>query len=238
MYACTGASPSALAICGLPPERSLGLGFDLRVGFAFGADFGADFAAAFNADFTAAFGVNFELPRLLGVESIPRKVPYNTVNRVLIRHHSQEPRTMNSILRLLAPAALLASVVACAVPRATPQMEQENLKWSANYASDFAKLVQSYVNKEFVPSPDKATLLTQAAILAHHAQVQAKSVAAYTPSNTKESEFMLRDLQARAVGLQEECKALEMQWNVWQVQHGLQKVEDIEMVYVRADPGC
>ncbi|HAQ68389.1 MAG TPA: hypothetical protein DCR70_11820 [Phycisphaerales bacterium] len=169
---------------------------------------------------------------------MPRKVPYNTVNRVLIRHHSQEPRTMNSILQLLAPAALLASVVACAAPRATPQMEQENLKWSANYASDFAKLVQSYVNKEFVPSPDKATLLTQAAILAHHAQVQAKSVAAYTPSNTKESEFMLRDLQARAVGLQEECKALEMQWNVWQVQHGLQKIEDIEMVYVRADPGC
>ena len=216
----------------------MGLGFDLRVGFAFGADFGADFAAAFDADFTAAFAVNFELPRLLGDESIPRKVPYITVNRVLNRHHSQEPRTMNSILRLLAPAALLASVVGCAAPRATPQMEQENLKWSANYASDFAKLVQSYVNKEFVPSPDKATLLTQAAILAHHAQVQAKSVAAYTPSNTKESEFMLRDLQARAVGLQEECKALEMQWNVWQVQHGLQKVEDIEMVYVRADPGC
>ena len=145
---------------------------------------------------------------------------------------------MNSILRLLAPAALFASVVGCAAPRATPQMEQENLKWSANYASDFAKLVQSYVNKEFIPSPDKATLLTQAAILAHHAQVQAKSVAAYTPGNTKESEFMLKDLQARAVGLQEECKALEMQWNVWQVQHGLQKVEDIEMVYVRADPGC
>ena len=208
------------------------------MGFAFGADFGADFAAAFDADFTAAFGVNFELPRLLGVESMPHKVPYNTVNRVLNRHHSQEPCDMNSILRLLAPAALLASVVGCAAPRATPQMEQENLTWSANYASDFAKLVQSYVNKEFVPSPDKATLLTQAAILAHHAQVQAKSVAAYTPSNTKESEFMLKDLQARAVGLQEECKALEMQWNVWQVQHGLQKVEDIEMVYVRADPGC
>gem|GEM_PF-1229062 len=88
MYACTGASPSALAICGLPPERSLGLGFDLRVGFAFGADFGADFAAAFDADFTAAFGVNFELPRLLGVESMPHKVPYITVNRVLNRHHS------------------------------------------------------------------------------------------------------------------------------------------------------
>jgi hypothetical protein len=210
------------------------LGFDSCVGFDFGFDFGADFAAVFSA----TFGVNFELPRLLGDESIPRKVPYITVNRVLNRHHSQEPRTMNSILRLLAPAALLASVVGCAAPRATPQMEQENLKWSANYASDFAKLVQSYVNKEFVPSPDKATLLTQAAILAHHAQVQAKSVAAYTPSNTKESEFMLRDLQARAVGLQEECKALEMQWNVWQVQHGLQKVEDIEMVYVRADPGC
>lgn len=218
----------------------MGLGFDL--GFDFGADFSADFDADFAADFAAAFGatfgVNFELPRLLGVESMPRKVPYNTVNRVLIRHHSHEPRTMNSILRLLAPAVLLASVVGCATPRATPQMEQDNLKWSANYASDFAKLVQSYVNKEFVPSPDKATLLTQAAILAHHAQVQAKSVAAYTPSNTKESEFMLRDLQARAVGLQEECKALEMQWNVWQVQHGLQKIEDIEMVYVRADPGC
>ena len=214
------------------------MGFDLRVGFAFGADFGADFAAAFDADFAAAFAVNFELPRLLGVESMPRKVPYNTVNRVLIRHHSQEPRTMNSILRLLAPAALLASVVGCATPRATPQMEQDNLKWSANRASDFAKLVQSYVNNEFVPTPDKATLLTQAAILAHHAQVQAKSVAAYTPGNTKESEFMLKDLQARAVGLQEECKALEMQWNVWQVQHGLQKVEDVEMVYVRTDPGC
>ena len=220
----------------------MGLGFDLGfvlgfascVGFDLGFDFGADFAAVFSD----TFGVNFELARLLGVESIPRKVPYNTVNRVLIRHHLQEPRTMNSILQLLAPAALLASVVGCAAPRATPQMEQENLKWSANYASDFAKLVQSYVNKEFVPSPDKATLLTQAAILAHHAQVQAKSVAAYTPSNTKESEFMLKDLQARAVGLQEECKALEMQWNVWQVQHGLQKVEDIEMVYVRADPGC
>ncbi len=214
------------------------MGFDLGFGSCVGFDFGFDFGADFAAVFSATFGVNFELARLLGDESIPRKVPYNTVNRVLIRHHLQEPRTMNSILQLLAPAALLASVVGCATPRATPQMEQENLKWSANYASDFAKLVQSYVNKEFVPSPDKATLLTQAAILAHHAQVQAKSVAAYTPSNTKESEFMLRDLQARAVGLQEECKALEMQWNVWQVQHGLQKIEDIEMVYVRADPGC
>ena len=212
------------------------MGFDL--GFDLGFDFGADFSADFAAAFGAAFAVNFELPRLLGVESMTPKVPYNTVNRVLIRHHSQESRTMNSILRLLAPAALLASVVGCATPSATPQMEQENLKWSANYASDFAKLVQSYINKEFVPSPDKATLLTQAAILAHHAQVQAKSVAAYTPRNTKESEFMLKVLKARAIGLQEECKALEVQWNVWQVQHGLQKIEDIEMVYVRADPGC
>jgi hypothetical protein len=228
MYACTGASPSALAICGLPPERSLGLGFDL------GFDFGADFAAAFDA----AFGVNFALPRRLGEGSMHRKVPYKAARRMLNRHHSQEYRTMNSILRLLAPAVLLASVVGCAAPNATPQMEQDNLKWSANYASDFAKLVQSYVNKEFVPSPDKATLLTQAAILAHHAQVQAKLVAAYTPSNTKESEFMLKDLKARAIGLQEECNALEVQWNVWQVQHGLQRIEDIEMVYVRAESGC
>ena len=60
----------------------MGWGFDL--GFDFSADFDADFAAAFDA----AFGVNFELPRLLGVESITPKVPYNTVNRVLNRHHS------------------------------------------------------------------------------------------------------------------------------------------------------
>ena len=167
-----------------------------------------------------------------------RTVPYNGIHRVLNRHHSQEPRTMNFILRLLAPAVLLTSVVGCATSRATPQMEQENLKWSAHRAADFAKLVQSYVNNEFVPTPDKSALLTQAAILAHHAQVQAKSVAAYTPSDSKESAFMLRDLQARAVGLQEECKALEVQWNVWQVQHGLQKIEDIEMVYVRDDSAC
>src|SRR6185436_18872951 len=35
MYACTGASPSAFAICGLPPERSL---TGLALGFAFRAE--------------------------------------------------------------------------------------------------------------------------------------------------------------------------------------------------------
>ena len=88
MYARTGASPSALAICGLPPERSFGWGFDLVFGSCVGFDLGFDFGADFAAVFGATFGVNFELPRLLGVESIPRKVPYNTVNRVLNRHHS------------------------------------------------------------------------------------------------------------------------------------------------------
>jgi hypothetical protein len=40
MYACTGASPSAFAICGLPPERSftgLAFGFALPLLFGFSA---------------------------------------------------------------------------------------------------------------------------------------------------------------------------------------------------------
>jgi 2,3,4,5-tetrahydropyridine-2-carboxylate N-succinyltransferase len=52
------------------------------------------------------------------------------------------------------------------------------------------------------------------------------------------SEVPAARLKARAIGLQEECNALEVQWNVWQVQHGLQRIEDIEMVYVRAESGC
>src|SRR6188474_15272 len=43
-YACTGASPSAFAICGLPPERRttlLGLAL-LATGLAFAPAFGAD----------------------------------------------------------------------------------------------------------------------------------------------------------------------------------------------------
>src|SRR5688572_2405444 len=45
MYACTGASPSAFAICGLPPERRMGTFSPLGtlIGLAFASAFGADF---------------------------------------------------------------------------------------------------------------------------------------------------------------------------------------------------
>ena len=52
MYACTGASPSAFAICGLPPERSFTGRFSLAPGLAFaGGPFWATaaFTSALNA---------------------------------------------------------------------------------------------------------------------------------------------------------------------------------------------
>src|SRR2546425_12982518 len=42
MYACTGASPSAFGICGLPPERSFTGLASLAPGLAFAPAFGGD----------------------------------------------------------------------------------------------------------------------------------------------------------------------------------------------------
>src|ERR1700688_1791649 len=42
MYACTGASPSAFAICALPPERSFTGLASLTPGLAFATAFGGD----------------------------------------------------------------------------------------------------------------------------------------------------------------------------------------------------
>src|SRR5882762_8594111 len=54
MYACTGASPSAFAICGLPPERRRGLAFAP----AFGGDLDlvADLRGLLAPDVPLAFG--------------------------------------------------------------------------------------------------------------------------------------------------------------------------------------
>jgi hypothetical protein len=55
MYACTGASPSPFAICGLPPERSFGFA-DLATGLA---DLAAFAATHFAGRLLATFVVDF-----------------------------------------------------------------------------------------------------------------------------------------------------------------------------------
>ena len=47
-----------------------------------------------------------------------------------------------------------------------------------------------------------------------------------------------RDLQDRDAGLREELRSVEREWAVWQVQHGLRKQQDAELVYQRNAADC
>ena len=52
------------------------------------------------------------------------------------------------------------------------------------------------------------------------------------------SEFAIKDLAARAEGLWEERAALNRAWDLWQVQHGLKRAEDTDLVYRAVAGGC
>ena len=109
---------------------------------------------------------------------------------------------------------------------------------SVAHAADESKLIQSYLAHEFAPASDKATMQTRAVVLAQHAKVQAELVAAFKADGSEASKRSFRDLQDRDAGLREELRSVEREWAVWQVQHGLRKQQDAELVYQRNAADC
>jgi len=79
---------------------------------------------------------------------------------------------------------------------------------------------------------------TRAVVLAQHAKEQAELVAAFTADGSAASKRSFRDLQDRDAGLREELRSVEREWAVWQVQHGLRKPQDAELVFERRGDGC
>ena len=149
------------------------------------------------------------------------------------------PRTRTTALLA---SILLASFAGCATtPPAKPtvQAQRENLAWVASDTAAQARLVDEFVAKSFSPAgPDKAALLARSAILATHAAEQSKRVAEFKDDGTEASARALQDLQARAEGLAEERRALEREWDIWQVQQGLKTAGDVRLIYQPRGPGC
>jgi len=133
---------------------------------------------------------------------------------------------------------LVTMLAGCAATGPAIQQERDVLTWSAQRAADESKLIQSYLAHEFAPASDKATMQTRAVVLAQHAKEQAELVAAFTADGSAASKRSFRDLQDRDAGLREELRSVEREWAVWQVQHGLRKQQDAELVYERRGDGC
>lgn len=136
---------------------------------------------------------------------------------------------------------LLASLAGCAATQPaqpTVKTQCEALAWAASDTAAQARLVDEFVGKSFVAGPDKATLLARSAILATHAAAQSKRVAEFKDDGSEASARALADLQARAEGLAEECRALQREWEIWQVQQGLKPAGDVGLIYQPRGPGC
>ena len=134
--------------------------------------------------------------------------------------------------------AFVTVLTGCAATGPGIQQERDVLTWSAQRAADESKLIQSYLAHEFAPASDKATMQTRAVVLAQHAKEQAELVAAFKADGSAASKRSFRDLQDRDAGLREELRSVERDWAVWQVQHGLRKSQDAELVYERNAADC
>jgi hypothetical protein len=136
-------------------------------------------------------------------------------------------------------ALLLAPVIAgCAAPQPTVQAQRERLAWSASDTAAQARLVDEYVGKSFVATSEKSAILARSAILATHATDLSRRIAEFKDDGSQAAASMLIDLQARADGLAEERRALEREWDIWQVQQGLKTAGDARFIYQPKNPDC
>lgn len=136
-------------------------------------------------------------------------------------------------------ALLIATVIAgCSAPQATVQAQRERLAWAASDTAAQARLVDEYVGKSFVATSEKSAILARSAILATHAADLSRRIAGFNDDGSKQAASTLVDLQARADGLAEERRALEREWDIWQVQQGLKTAGDARFIYQPRDPDC
>jgi len=136
-------------------------------------------------------------------------------------------------------ALLLAPVIAgCAAPQPTVQAQRERLAWTATDTAAQARLVDEYVGKSFVATSEKSAMLARSAILATHAADLSRRIAEFKDDGSARAASTLVDLQARAEGLAEERRALEREWDIWQVQQGLKTAGDARFIYQPKDNDC
>ncbi len=119
-----------------------------------------------------------------------------------------------------------------------PDVVREAIAWSANDTLTFANFASEFVGHSPVPAESKSALLARAAMLAHHASKQSKRIEAYGAKDASAEPAELRDLQARDEGLRDERRDLASELSVWQVQHGLIRAEDTDLVYKPVDGDC
>ncbi|MFO0783484.1 MAG: hypothetical protein U0636_07355 [Phycisphaerales bacterium] len=143
-----------------------------------------------------------------------------------------------SLLALGLAVALAASPTQNAPAQAdalTPEKRlallRDDMLWRAGSARDFAGLVQTYINREFVDAAARTHLNAMALVVAAHAQVMAAEINAFKADDSEASRRAMELLRARSDALRDERIALEREWNVWQVEHGLKKAEDVELLF-------
>lgn len=123
-------------------------------------------------------------------------------------------------------------------PRAEPApIDCETLAWRAKDTATFARFVNDMVARSGMQAEATSAMLARAAILAAHADAQSQRVAAAIATKADPMGVEVRDLQAREDGLTIERTLLERELAVWQVQHGLLKAEETDLIYTPNTPG-
>ncbi len=134
------------------------------------------------------------------------------------------------------------TVAAVSTPQTDPApIDCKTLAWRANDAATFARFVSDYVARSSVQGDAKSAMLARAAILTAHADDQSQRVAAAIAAKADPIGVEVLDLQAREEGLTIERTLLNRELNVWQVQHGLLKAEETDLIYQPNTPdgaGC
>lgn len=172
--------------------------------------------------------------------------------RTLLRTQPQERTAMHStpvVLSALLVAFCTGSVIskaqtpaasgtAAADTTVNPDVVVGTIAWSANDTLTFANFTAEFVGHSAAPAESKSALLARAAMLAHHASKQSQRIEAFGAKGSSAEPSDLKDLQARDEGLRNERRELASELSVWQVQHGLIRAEDTDLVYVPVEPGC
>ena len=125
-------------------------------------------------------------------------------------------------------------------PEKRAALLRDDMLWRASSSRDFAGLVQTYISREFVDAASRTHLNAMALVLAAHAQAMAAEIHAYKADDSETSRRTLELLRARSDALRDERIALEREWNIWQVEHGLKKAEDVELLFKApvGESGC
>lgn len=143
-----------------------------------------------------------------------------------------------SLIASIATPLLVPVITGCTAPQPSVQAQRERLAWSAGDTAAQARLVDEYVGKSFVATSEKSAILARSAILATHATDLSRRIAEFKDDGSQAAASTLIDLQARADGLAEERRALEREWDIWQVQQGLKTAGDARFIYQPKGPDC